>query len=409
MARSCLMKTHLIFAAGVLMVASRALAQPPAGLWDASVIVNDVAVPFRFELSGAAPNLRGAFFNGDDKVPSTGGQYANGNLVLNFDQYAAKLEATWKDGALSGEYTRSKRSYAFHATPAAPSSAAASAEKVPTIDGQWEFAATSPKGESAWRFVARQSGAQVSAAILRVDGDTGALQGTWRDGKFVLSHFDGARPLLLEVTPAADGTLALLLNGNQKYTAVRAAEARARNVPAPTDPATHTSVKDPSEPFHFSFRDLAGNIVSDTDPRFRDKVVIVAIGGSWCPNCHDEAPFLEALYQKYRARGLEVVGLFFEEADQLKDPTRVRAFIKQYGIEYPMLLAGETAELHDKLPQAVNLDCWPTTFILGRDGRVRAVHAGYAAAASGVYHDTLEQDVNELLERLLSETSSAAR
>jgi thiol-disulfide isomerase/thioredoxin len=242
-----------------------------------------------------------------------------------------------------------------------------------------------------------------------VDGDTGALQGTWRDGKFVLSHFDGARPLLLEVTPQADGTLALLLNGNQKYTAVRSAEARAKNVPAPTDPATHTSVKDLSEPFHFSFRDLAGNIVSDTDPRFRDKVVIVAIGGSWCPNCHDEAPFLEALYQKYRARGLEVVGLFFEEADQLQDPSRVRAFIKQYGIEYPILLAGQTSELHDKVPQAVNLDCWPTTFILGRDGRVRAVHAGYAAAASGVYHDTLQKDVNELLERLLSETSLAAR
>ena len=146
----------------------------------------------------------------------------------------------------------------------------------------------------------------------------------------IRDSFDGARPLLIEVTPAADGTLELVLNGNQKYTAVRSAEARAQNLPAPTDPAAHTSVEDPSEPFHFSFRDLAGNIVSDTDPRFRDKVVIVAIGGSWCPNCHDEAPFLEALYEKYHARGLEVVGLFFEEADQLKDPARVRAFIKQY-------------------------------------------------------------------------------
>ena len=233
--------------------------------------------------------------------------------------------------------------------------------------------------------------------------------GTYRDGKFVLSHFDGARPLLLEVTPQADGTIELVENGRQKYTAVRAAEARAKNVPAPTDPATHTSVKDASAPLHFSFRDLNGNLVSDTDERFRNKVVIVAIGGSWCPNCHDEAPFLEALYRKYHDRGLEIVGVFFEDADQLKDPTRVRAFIKQYGIEYPMLLAGETSELHDKFPQAVNLDCWPTTFFLGRDGRVRAVHAGYAAPASGVYHDDLEKDVNELLARLLGETSMAAR
>jgi thiol-disulfide isomerase/thioredoxin len=396
-----------LFAAGLLFVAI-ALAQPPSGLWDATVKVNDLEIPFRFELSGAAPNLHGAFFNGDEKVPSTGGQFENGTLVLNFDQYASKLEATWKDGALDGKYERATRAYAFHAVPAAPSPAASST-KVPSIEGQWEFAATSPKGESAWRFVARQSGARVTAAILRVDGDTGALEGSYRDGKFVLSHFDGARPTLLEVTPAADGTLELVQNGRQKYTAVRTAEARARNVPAPTDPTTHTSVKDPSQPFHFSFRDLNGNLVSDTDSRFRDKVVIVAIGGSWCPNCHDEAPFLEALYKKYHARGLEIVGLFFEEGDQLKDPTRVRAFVRQYGIEYPMLLAGETGELHDKVPQAVNLDCWPTTFFLGRDGRVRAVHAGYAAPASGLYHDDLEKDVNDLLERLLSETSMAAR
>lgn len=389
------------------MFASLAAAQPPAGLWDATVTVNDLEIPFRFEISGTAPNLSGSFFNGDERISSTGGSFENGTLALNFDQYASKLEAAWKDGALDGKYGRSNREYAFHAVPAVPKPAASG--KAPSIDGQWEFAAKSSKGESAWRLEVRQSGVRVTAAILRVDGDTGALEGSYRDGKFVLSHFDGARPLLLEVTPAADGTLELVQNGRQKYTAVRAAEARARNVPAPTDPATHTSVKDPSERFHFSFRDLNGNLVSDTDARFRDKVVIVAIGGSWCPNCHDEAPFLEALYKKYRARGLEIVGLFFEESDQLKDPARVRAFIRQYGIEYPMLLAGETGELHEKVPQAVNLDCWPTTFFLGRDGRVRAVHAGYAAPASGVYHDGLERDVNELLERLLNENSMAAR
>jgi thiol-disulfide isomerase/thioredoxin len=395
------MNTRLFLAAGSLWFASIASAQPPAGLYDATVKVNNLDIPFRFELSGHAPAIEGSFFNGDDKVPSTGGKFENGALVLPFDQYAAKLEATWKDGALQGQYTRSGRSYSFRAIPAT--------ESVPSIDGVWEIAAKSSKGESAWRFVVRQSGANVSAAILRVDGDTGALEGTYHDGKFVLSHFSGARPMLLEVTPGADGTLQLVENGRQKMTAVRPAQARAQNLPEPTDAAAHTSVKDPSEPFHFSFRDLSGKTISDTDERFRGKVVIVAIGGSWCPNCHDEAPFLEALYEKYHARGLEVVGLFFEEADELKDPSRVRAFIQQYGIQYPMLLAGETSELHEKLPQAVNLDCWPTTFYLGRDGLVRAVHAGYAAPASGVFHEELEKDVNGLLERLLGQNSVAAR
>ena len=83
--------------------------------------------------------------------------------------------------------------------------------------------------------------------------------------------------------------------------------------------------------------------MSDTDARFRGKVVIVAIGGSWCPNCHDEAPFLMELYRQYRAQGLEIVDLSFEEGDQLKDPTRLRAFIQKYGIEYPVLIPGVPA------------------------------------------------------------------
>ena len=168
----------------------------------------------------------------------------------------------------------------------------------------------SSKGEKAWHFIVKQSGAEVSAVILRVDGDTGMLEGSWRGGKFVLSHFDGARPMLLEVAPQADGTLQLVQNGKNKLTAVRSTEARAKGLPEPTDPSRHTSVQDPTAPFHFAFPDLSGQIVSDTDARFRGKVLIVAIGGSWCPNCHDEAPFLVELYRKVSAaQGLEIGGL----------------------------------------------------------------------------------------------------
>jgi hypothetical protein len=74
-----------------------------------------------------------------------------------------------------------------------------------------------------------------------------------------------------------------------------------------------------------------------------------------------------------------------------------------------MLLAGQTGELHEKVPQAVNLDCWPTTLFLGRDARVRAVHAGYSASAGGAYHDDPGKNVNALLGRLLGENTAAAR
>ena len=109
------------------------------------------------------------------------------------------------------------------------------------------------------------------------------------------------------------------------------------------------------------------------------------------------------LYRKYHNKGLEIVDLSFEDADELKNPARVRAFIKRYGIEYPVLLAGETSELNAKLPQAVNLNTYPATFFLGRDGCVRSVHAGFASVAMGDFHVRLKEEVTSLVERLLSE------
>ncbi len=49
----------------------------------------------------------------------------------------------------------------------------------------------------------------------------------------------------------------------------------------------------------------------------------------------------KALYKQFHSKGLEIVNLSFEEADQLKDPERLRAFIAKYGLTYTILVAGE--------------------------------------------------------------------
>jgi thiol-disulfide isomerase/thioredoxin len=390
--------------------ASPARAQSLAGLWDASVVVpagqdkGTIEVPFRFEIAGSGSAVKGSFFNGDEKVTSTSGQLANGRLALSFDEYGTKLEADVKNGRLEGQYTRGTRGAPYPFKAARFTAARSGDEKIPSIAGLWNVqVGKSSKGEAAWQLIVRQSGAEVSAAILRIDGDTGALTGTYRDGRFVLSHFSGARPLRLEVTPGADGTLAVVQNKDNALTAVRAEQAKAKGLPEPSDPSRFTSVKDPTEPLRFSFPDLSGRIVSNTDPRFAGKVVIVTIGGSWCPNCHDETPFLVDLYKKYRSRGLEIVELSFEEEAQLKDPVRLRAFIKRYGVEYTVLLPGEPKELNDKVPQGVNLNSFPTTFFLGRDGRVRSAHAGFPGKASGKFHEEATHEITALVERLLAE------
>jgi len=403
----------LLFVAALLALAAlpaRVEAQSISGLWDASVVVSGgIEVPFRFEIAGSGKAIKGSFFNGDEKVTSTTGSFENGALILSFDEYGTKVEATFKDGRLDGQYSRGTRGapYPFQAKRFAP--APVGDAPIPAIAGLWNVqVGKSSKGEEAWQLIVRQSGAEASAAILRVDGDTGTLTGTYRDGKFVLSHFSGARPLRLELTPGSDGTLSVVQNKDNPFTAVRADQARAKGLPQPSDPSRFTSVKDPTEPFRFSFPDLSGRVVSNTDEKFRGKVVIVSISGSWCPNCHDEAPFLGELYKKYRSRGLEIVSLSFEEEAQLKNPVRLRAFMKRYGIEYTVLIPGEPKELAERVPQGVNLSSFPTTFFIGRDGRVRAVHAGFPGKASGEFHTQAKEESTATVERLLAESAQAS-
>ena len=195
-----------------------------------------------------------------------------------------------------------------------------------------------------------------------------------------------------------------------KLTAYRPAAARAKGLPEPADFDKHTSIKKPDEPFQFSFPDIDGKILSNNDPRFKGKVVVAVVTGTWCPNCHDEAQFLVQLYRKYRDRGLEVVALDFEEPEQQEDGlSRARAFIKKYGVEYTYLIAGSPVEMWEKVPQAINLNSWPTTFFIGRDGRVKNIHAGFASPASGKFHREVTEEFTTTVERLLAETRTAAR
>ena len=372
-----------------------------AGRWDAIVHANDVDAPFPFELTVDGSSIKGTFFNGERRFTSAPARLEGDSLSLKFEQYAAVLKLTVKDGALTGEYVRPRGApYPFRATKAVPRAASANP---PSIEGTWIISAKSNKGEIAWRFIAKQKGADIEATILRVDGDTGTLTGYYRDGKFVLGHFSGARPILVEVIPGTDGTLTLRQNGKTELTGAREGAAKAAAIGTPTDPAHHTSVKDANEPFRFSFPDLQGKVVSNTDPKFAGKVVLVSISGSWCPNCHDEAPFLAALYKKYRGKGLEIVSLSFEEGDQLTNPVRLRSFIANYGIEYTVLLAGEPDQAEEKLPQAVNFNAFPTTFVLGRDGKVRGVHAGFPSPGSGEFYSKAEREMTEQVEKLLAE------
>jgi thiol-disulfide isomerase/thioredoxin len=404
------------------------------GVWQGTATVHGQSVPITVRVWGSGAGLKVAFLNGPaehpDESAASSATFDGSHLVATYDYFARKLELTPDGGKLAGTYGSVSAT-----TKAAPVPVVlarvprltdpAGAANAPNIEGSWEIVTHSAKGEAAWEFRVdpRTAGTPVVKTVIqRIDGDTGGLWGTWDGTSYTVGHFNAAGPALYSVTPKADGTLVVknLLGfarsgapQSEDLIARRSAEARKRDLPAPTDPTQQTSVKDPNVPLAFSFPDLAGKTVSNTDAQFSGKVVIVAIGGSWCPNCHDEAPFLVSLYQKYHAKGLEIVDLDFEQGDDpATDSARLRAFIKHYGISYTVLMAGTTDQLNEKIPQGVNLNCWPTSFFIGRDGRVKVVHAGFAGPGNTAGHVALVQETTALVEKLLAEpagTQSASR
>jgi thiol-disulfide isomerase/thioredoxin len=208
------------------------------------------------------------------------------------------------------------------------------------------------------------------------------------------------------VAPHPDGTLQLQLKGaytpDNKLTAYRPEAARAKGLPEPDDFVKHTTVRDPNEVFTFKFPDVNGKLVSNDDPKFKGKVVLAIVTGTWCPNCHDEAQYLVQLYKKYRDKGLEIVALDFEEPEQQDTLSREKAFVQHYGVPYTYLIAGAPSEMWEKVPQAVNLNTWPATLFIGREGHVKLIHSGFAAHASGEFNQELQQEFTSTIENLLA-------
>src|SRR5688572_18705729 len=132
------------------------------GLWDATVVVNGLEVPFRFEIAGngrgngaseTAP-VRGAFFDGDRKVSSTQATVNGDGLSLRFDQYLAVLDVKLTEGRLEGQYSRGSRgAYPFRAARVQKAAGAAQSSAAPSIAGEYTIPTQSTKGEAAWRFI----------------------------------------------------------------------------------------------------------------------------------------------------------------------------------------------------------------------------------------------------------------
>jgi thiol-disulfide isomerase/thioredoxin len=180
---------------------------------------------------------------------------------------------------------------------------------------------------------------------------------------------------------------------------------RSTGKPHLRDPGEITQA-DTSAVFRFRFPDVNGRLVTEGDERFRGKVLLVDIFGTWCPTCHDAAPVLTRLYRKYHDRGLEIVGLAYEvTGDSAADGRQLRIYRDKFDIPFPMLLAGinDTEAAAATQPQLQGFTSFPTSIFVGRDGKVRKIHAGFYGPAMGEAHTQLIAQFERTIEALLNE------
>jgi thiol-disulfide isomerase/thioredoxin len=270
--------------------------------------------------------------------------------------------------------------------------------------GRWDATYFQDGATSPRVFEFRNEPTGFQGRIISSTGDYGPFAGTVVDDSFAIGLFDGSFVYLLTGTLEGDtlrGIFHAGLRTQTPWTAVRSSGAPHLRSP------TEVTSADTTHPLRFSFPDLDGRVVTNADPRFAGKVVLLEIFGSWCPSCHEATPELMQLYRRYHQRGLEIVGLAFEATgDTRVDARQVRRYRDKFAIPFPLLLAGlnDNESLAAALPQLRNLTAFPTTVFLGRDGRVRLVHAGFHGLATGPQHLSLVREFEGEIERLLRES-----
>jgi thiol-disulfide isomerase/thioredoxin len=383
----------------------------PEGPWRAALDLAGGELRFGVRLERRAGRLAGELCNGDRCQPFSAVALRGDSLVLEMTDYASAITARVADDSLTGIYrnvgNRGPRVIPFRAARGTWPAVRAG----PRLLGRWDASWIGDFGTTPRVIELRNGAAGLEGTIISNTGDYGHFAGTAKGDSFAIAHFDGSYVYLLTGTLGGGGDAPDTLRGvfhaglrsQTPWIAVRSSGKPHLKA------LTQNTQADTTRPFRFAFPDLEGRVVTERDPRFRDKVVVVDVFGTWCPTCHDAAPELVRLYRKYRGRGLEMVGLAYEvSGDTAVDRRQVRRYREKFGIPFTLLLAGisDTEAAAATLPQLQGFTSFPTTIFLGRDGRVRRIHAGFYGPATGAQHANQVRAWEAEVERLLAEQTT---
>ncbi|MEM1258382.1 MAG: TlpA disulfide reductase family protein [Bacteroidota bacterium] len=381
-----------------------------SGEWRGEMQVSETErLPFNFSLSevevgGYVLEIR----NADERIEVDEISIDRDSIIIKMPVFEGYIAGKFTETSITGEFVKEslERYVPFSAIHGEASRFQVRNEANYDVSGIWE---TSFDFDTDAPYPAKgifyQSGNQLQGTFRTKTGDYRYLDGVLDGDSLKLSAFDGAHVFLF-TAKVSDSTMeGQFFSGNHSVENFKAKRNAAFELP---DANSLTFLKEGYDTFGFSFPDSSGKTVSLQDERFKDKVVLVQIMGTWCPNCLDETTFYVEYLRNHPNPNLEIVGLAFEYAK-----TKEKAFegihrLKdRVGVEYPILLAqvgtSSKSKANEKLPMLNHVLSYPTTIYIDKTGEVRKIHTGFNGPATGQKHEEFKKEFSETLEELLGE------
>jgi thiol-disulfide isomerase/thioredoxin len=394
----------------LLITCSSRTAEIKTGIWRGVLEIQGEHLPFNFEVTqDATGGLDAILHNAEERLLLDEVEFQGDSLNMVLHVFDAYLRAKVKGDSLIGLFNLNYNpSYKvpFKAKYGQDFRFIQSANNIVTknFTGKYEVQFFNEKDTSRAIALIEQTGGYAKGSFVTSTGDYRYLEGAVINDTLHLSAFDGNHAYLFEVVKTNDSTLAgghwlgktRFRNWSGKLNA---------NAQLP-DAESLTFLKPGYEKIEFSFPDLNGNPVTLSDDRFKNKVVVLQIFGTWCPNCMDETKFLAPWFEANKDRGVEIIGLAYERKDDFTYASeRVKKMKAKLNVSYEFLIAGvnDNAKAAETLPMLNKVVAFPTTIFIGKDGKVKHIHTGFEGPGTGIYYEQFKERFNQIINELLAE------
>ncbi len=377
------------------------------GYWLGELKVNEnKTLPFTFEVM-ADKSLK--IFNAEEVILVDDITYKNDSIFIKMPVFEGYFALKLTKEGMVGRFTNTDMALDLPFKAIYNSKERFETKEVPAVDisGNWEVAFNPDSDQSVYQAkgVFQQNGKKVTGTFRTEAGDYRYLEGVMNGDELQLSAFDGSHAFLFVAT-VKDSTLNGVFYSGNKWSA--AFEGQRNEHFELSDANLLTTLQNEDAHFEFSFPNEEGQTISLADAQFQNKVVVVQLMGTWCPNCLDESVFFSEYFKLNSDKAIEFVALAFENAktDSLAFEG-IKRLKNRLGLDYPVLLAqsgtSDKVEAQKKLPVLKQVVSYPTTIFIDKTGKVRKIHTGFNGPATGAKYVEFKNEFRTFVEELLEE------